>query len=109
LIDVFVVIFEIDFNIQMISWWLLPFDLPIHLKDKIFEIKYDSNETISKIISYFPFNEIEKQEIVSILDDGAFVVFNSIFTDTVSDEEWNRTKDQIKKKFKDELFDIDDV
>ena len=87
----------------------MPFDLPMHLKDKIFEIKCDSNETISKIVSYFPFNEIEKQEIISILDNSAFVVFNSIFTDTVSDEEWNRTKDQIKKKFKDELFDIDDV
>lgn len=88
---------------------LLPFDLPIHLKDKIFEIKYGSNETISKIVSYFPFNELEKQDIISILDDDAFVGFNSIFTDTISDEEWNRTKDQIKKKFKDELFDIDNV
>ena len=33
--------------------------------------------------------------------------FHSIFTDVVSDEEWNRTKDQIKQKFKNELFDID--
>ena len=35
-------------------------DLFLHLKDKVFEIKYDSNETICKIISYFPFNELEK-------------------------------------------------
>ena len=84
-------------------------DLPLHLKDKIFEIKYDSDETISKIVSYFPFNELEKQEIISILDVDAFDGFHSIFSNTVSDEKWNRTKDQIKKKFNDELFDIDAV
>ena len=89
---------------------VLPLDLPLHLKDKIFEIKYDSDETISKIASYFPFSELEKQEIVSILDDDdAFDGFHSIFSNTVSDEKWNRTKDQIKKKFNDELFDIDNV
>ena len=88
---------------------MVKISLSSHLEDKIFEIKYGSNETISKIVSYFPFNELEKQDIISILDDDAFVGFNSIFTDTISDEEWNRTKDQIKKKFKDELFDIDDV
>ena len=87
----------------------MPFDLPLHLKDKVFEIKYGSDETISKIVSYFPFDELEKQEIISIVDDDAFDAFYSIFTDTVSDEEWNRTKDQIKKKFRDELFDIDNV
>jgi hypothetical protein len=87
----------------------LPHDLPLHLKDKIFEIKYDSDQTISKIISYFPFNELEKQEIVSILDDDVFDGFHSIFSNTVSDEKWNKTKDQIKKKFNDELFDIDGV
>ena len=87
----------------------MPPDLPLHLKDKIFEIKYDSDETISKIVSYFPINELEKQEIVSILDDDTFDRFHSIFSNTVSDEKWNRTKDQIKKKFNDELFDIDNV
>ena len=87
----------------------MPLDLPLHLKDKVFEIKYTSDEIISKIVSYFPFNELEKKEIVSILDDDSFDGFFSIFTDTVSDDEWNRTKDQIKKKFKDELFDIDNV
>ena len=78
---------------------------PSHLEDKIFEIKYDSN-TISKITSYFPFSESEKQEINSILNVD-FAGFHSIFTDIVSEEEWNRTKDQIKKRFNDELFDID--
>ena len=87
----------------------MPLDLPLHLKDKIFEIKYTSDETISKIVSYFPFNELEKQEIVSILDDEAFDGFHSIFSNTVSDDKWNKTKDQIKKKFNDELFDIDNV
>ena len=87
----------------------MPIDLPLHLNDKIFEIKYDSDETISKIVSYFPFDKLEKQEIISILNDDAFDGFHSIFTDTVPDGEWNRTKVQIKKKFKDELFDIDNV
>lgn len=78
---------------------------PPNLEDKIFEIKYTSN-SISKITSYFPFSDSEKQEINSILNAN-FSGFHSIFTDTVSDEEWNRTKDQIKKKFNDELFNID--
>ena len=40
---------------------------------------------------------------------GIFDGFDSIFTDTITDKEWNKTKDQIKKKFKDELFDIDSM
>ena len=82
-------------------------DLPNHLQDKIFEIKSDSNNRILKIISYFPFSEIEKREILQILKKRSFDGFSSIFTDNVSDAEWERTKDQIKKKFNDELFDID--
>lgn len=78
---------------------------PIHLEDKIFEIKYDS-DTISKITSYFPFSVSEKQEINSIMS-ADFNNFQSIFTDGISDEEWHKTKEQIKKKFKDELFGID--
>ena len=83
-------------------------NLPLHLQDKIFEIRYE-HDLVSKIISYFPFPESEKQEIVSILNDDAFDGFRSIFTDSVTEDEWNRTKDQIKKKFKDELFDIDNI
>ena len=83
--------------------------LPLHLHDKIFEIKYNSDDTLSRIISYFPFSESEQQEICSILEDTVFNEFHSIFTDFVSDDEWNRTKDQIKKKFRDELFDIDKI
>jgi hypothetical protein len=81
--------------------------LPVHLQDKIFEILYRSDDSISKITSYFPFSSTEKQEILSILNDDGFDRFHSIFTDSVSDEEWDKTKEQIKKKFQDELFDID--
>ena len=80
---------------------------PNHLKDKIFEIKSDSNNNISKIVSYFPFSESEKQEILLILKRRSFDGFSSIFVDSVSASEWEKTKDQIKKKFNDELFDID--
>ncbi len=82
---------------------------PNPLQDKIFEVRYRSDNSISKIISYFPFTDSEKQEFHSILNDDNFDSFHSIFTDSVSDEEWTRTKDQIKKKFKDELFDLDKI
>ncbi len=78
---------------------------PVSLEDKIFEIRHDS-DSVSKIISYFPFSESEKQEVCNILNVDTFVGFHSIFTDSVSNDEWNKTKDQIKKRFKDELFDI---
>ena len=79
------------------------------IEDKIFEIKSDSDNSISKIVSYFPFSESEKREILSTLNDPNFGMFFSIFSDTVTNEEWSRTKEQIKKKFKDELFDIDKI
>lgn len=80
---------------------------PSYLQDKIFEIRYSYDDSVSKIVSYFPFSESEKREIISILNVEIFDGFHSIFTDTVNDEEWKQTKDQIKKKFQDELFDID--
>ena len=83
-------------------------NFPNYLEDKIFEIQHDSN-LISKIISYFPFSESEKKEIQSVLNVNVFDGFHSIFTDVISDDEWNKTKEQIKKKFKDELFDIDKI
>ncbi|HEY5735316.1 MAG TPA: hypothetical protein VIS47_02030 [Nitrosopumilus sp.] len=84
-------------------------NIPLHLQDKIFEIRYDSDDSISKIISYFPFSKSEKQEIHSILNEPTFDGFHSIFSDVVNENEWNRTKDQIKKRFRDELFDIDKI
>lgn len=80
--------------------------LPVTLEDKIFEIK-ESDTIITKIVSYFPLSKLEKQKITTILNRLSFDEFYSIFNDTITDEEWNRTKEQIKKKFKDELFDID--
>lgn len=79
--------------------------LPSHLEDKIYEIRYLS-DSISKIVSYFPLTEYEKNEILSILNLD-FDEFYSIFSDSISDEQWNETKQQIKKKFNNELFDID--
>ncbi|MBT8242492.1 MAG: hypothetical protein HKO48_00265 [Nitrosopumilus sp.] len=81
--------------------------LPEHLEDKIFEIRYLSDDSVSKIISYFAFSESEKEEILLALNDESFDGFHSIFTDNVTEEQWSKTKEQIKKKFKDELFDID--
>ena len=83
-------------------------NFPNYLEDKIFEIRCDSN-LISKIISYFPFSESEKRKIRSILNMNAFDGFDSIFTDVISDDEWHRTREQIKKKFQDDLFDIDKI
>ena len=79
--------------------------LPPYLEDKIFEIKY-SDDVVLTITSYFPLTEYEKQEINSIMNLD-FSGYHSIFSDTVSDEEWSRTKEQIKKRFNDELFGID--
>ncbi|KRO31446.1 MAG: hypothetical protein ABR52_03355, partial [Nitrosopumilus sp. BACL13 MAG-120910-bin56] len=59
-----------------------------------------------KIISYFPLSETERQIIISVLDQPGFSAFHSIFTDTVTDDDWNKTKNQIKQRFQNELFDI---
>ena len=82
-------------------------DIPSEIEDKIFEIKLNSDKSISKIISYFPLSELERKTIVSLLNLITFSGFHSIFTDTVTDDEWNKTKNQIKKRFQNELFDID--
>jgi hypothetical protein len=84
-------------------------DLSPYLEDKIFELKFHPDNTLSKVVSYFPLSESEKQEIISNLDKNFFDGFHSIFTDRVSEEEWLRTKEQVKKKFQDELFNIDDI
>ena len=83
------------------------FNIPSEIEDKIFEIKYHSDKSILKIISYFPLSELERKTMVSLLNLGTFSEFHSIFADTVTDDEWNKTKNQIKKRFQNELFDID--
>ena len=83
-------------------------DIPLELTDKIFQIKLNPDQTIEKITSYFPLSEQECLLINSISGQNTFSNFNSIFSDTVTDEEWNKTKEQIKKRFQNELFDIDD-
>ena len=85
---------------------MIEFILPEHLKDKIYEIRYLSDD-VSKIVSYFPLTISEKDEIISILN-SPFDGFFSIFSDPISNEQWDKTKQQIKKRFNDELFDIDE-
>ena len=87
---------------------MIKLDLPSNLEDKIFEIRSESDGRVSKIVSYFPFSESERNQILLALNTP-FDGFHSIFTDIISEEEWNRTKEQIKNKFKDELFDVDKV
>jgi len=82
-------------------------DISLEVSDKIFQIKFNPDQTIEKITSYFPLSEQERLLINSISDQNTFSNFNSIFSDTVTDEEWNKTKEQIKKRFQSELFDID--
>jgi hypothetical protein len=82
-------------------------DFPDKIKDKLFEIKFNSDESILKIISYFPLSDLECKSILSLSNQSTLPDFHSIFTDSISDDEWNKTKDQIKKRFQNELFDID--
>tara|TARA_B110000438_G_scaffold99174_1_gene98116 strand:+ start:380 stop:649 length:270 start_codon:yes stop_codon:yes gene_type:complete len=83
------------------------FDIPSKIEEKIFEIKYNSDQSIFKIISYFPLSELERKTISSLSNQINFSEFHSIFTDTITDNEWNKTKNQIKNRFQNELFDID--
>ena len=83
-------------------------NLPVNLKDKIYQIKINSKNDFLKIVSYFPLSDDEKQLIVNLMDDSkSFDGFTSIFSDYISEEEWTKSKMQIIKRFQDELFDID--
>ena len=86
---------------------LISYDIPFELKEKIFEIKTTDN-CILKIISYFPLTDLEQNNLISILKQPECINFSSIFSDSVTNDEWNRTKSQIKKRFQDEIFHIDD-
>ena len=81
-------------------------DIPSEIEDKIFEIKYPSDESVFKIISYFPLSKLECHTLTSQLNQPDFPEFYSIFTDSITDDEWYKTKNQIKKRFQEELFDI---
>ena len=82
-------------------------NIPFEIEDKIFEIKFNSDKSVFRIISYFPLSELESKTIVSLLNQDSFSEFHSIFTDIITDDEWNKTKNQIKQRFQNELFDID--
>ena len=82
-------------------------DIPYKIEDKIFEIKYNSDEFVFKIISYFPLSKLECHTLISQLNPPDFPEFRSIFTYNITDDEWSKTKNQIKKRFQNELFDID--
>ncbi len=75
-----------------------------NLQKSIKEKIYDYKVAEKTITSYFPLNEGEKQEIRKIIDNAEF---KTIFKDSISDKEWDKTKEQIIRKFKDELFRID--
>ncbi|MGY5150598.1 MAG: hypothetical protein ACW9W3_11125 [Candidatus Nitrosopumilus sp. bin_68KS] len=77
------------------------------LEEKIFDLKTNSDGKIMKIVSYFPLSDKDRKEILISVGDISFDIFSSIFSDVVSEDEWLRTKEQIIKKFHDELFDID--
>jgi hypothetical protein len=78
------------------------------LEEKIHDLKIDDSEGFSKIITYFPLNPNEKQEILKALEKPtiASIDFKSIFSDEISQLEWSKSKEQIKKKFQDELIGI---
>lgn len=77
-------------------------NLPADLKEKIYQIKLHSQNNF-KLVSYFPLSEDEQQ----IIAKDSSVEFHSIFSDYISESEWNKSKTQIIKRFQDELFDID--
>jgi hypothetical protein len=54
-------------------------------------------------------NSEEKQEILKEMDQTkkSPVEFKSIFSDEISQQEWLNSKEQIKKRFRDELMKID--
>ena len=83
-------------------------NLPANLKDKIYQIKVNSQNDFLKIVSYFPLSVDEQQLIITLMNNPkSFDGFYSIFSDHVSGQEWNKSKAQIIKRFQDELFDID--
>ena len=81
-------------------------NLPTSLKEKIYDLKPNDSDNSITITSYFPLNQKEKE---TILNYNKFdtVNFKSIFSDNISESDWLSSKEQIKKKFQDELFNIE--
>lgn len=83
--------------------------LSSELEEKIFDLTVDEDGVLFKILTYFPLDHLEKQEILRSVGKTTenSIKFKSIFSDEISDKEWNNSKKQIRKKFQDELVDID--
>ena len=82
--------------------------IPIELEEKIYDLKLDKTQTLFTITTFFPLSSEEKKKILTSVrksEDSQFA-FKSIFSDEISNEEWIKSKEQIKKRFQDELFDI---
>ena len=56
------------------------------------------------VTSYFPISKSELQEI--LVATGSKPEMRSIFTDSISDEEWEGNRTRIKKRFSDEMIGI---
>jgi len=78
--------------------------IPQELQEKLYDQKFLRKKT--EITSFFPLDEHEKQLILKNLENYQ-VSFKSIFSDSISKSEWIKTKEQIKKKFHKELFNLD--
>lgn len=83
-------------------------DLPSSIQEKIYDVKFNQNGA-SKITTYFPISDDEKFDILQNSDNASLnnIEFHSIFSDIISDAEWQKNKEQIHKKFRDDLFKID--
>jgi len=63
-------------------------NLPVNLKDKLYQINVNPQNDFSKIVSYFQLSEDEKQMIVPLMDNSkSFNGFHSIFSDHISEQE----------------------
>jgi hypothetical protein len=78
-----------------------------NIQEKIYQIISNPNNDFLTIVSYFPFSEDDKQLIFNLNKSKPLIEFRSIFSDNVTEQEWNESKKQIINRFQDELIDID--
>ena len=81
--------------------------LPANIQEKIYQITSNPNNGFLTIFSYFPFSEDDKQLIFNLNKPKSLIEFRFIFSDNVTEQEWNESKKQIINRFQDELIDID--